>query len=209
MSILRNKKFYVLLLLGIVLMTACSREYTSEEMNYIKQIQISRAEKDSTFQASPNSPFNYKGKVEFHPLKYFDVDPDYVLSSKLYEFELKDTIPIFGTNGEERSAIRFGYFKLKYQDIPFNLNVYEGIYQDTLKYYSIWFTDNTTNNESYGVGRYINFDLNEDPNHIYNIDFNNAYNPYCAYSAEYSCAIPSKEDHINIAILAGEKKFHD
>lgn len=49
----------------------------------------------------------------------------------------------------------------------------------------------------------------EDPNHVYTIDFNLAYNPYCAYSPNFSCAIPTKEDFITIAINAGEKKFHD
>ena len=98
---------------------------------------------------------------------------------------------------------------MKYKETKFDLNVYETIYQDTLKYYSIWFTDKTTNNETYGVGRYINIDRDENPDHIYKIDFNMAYNPYCAYTSSYSCAIPTKEDHIAVAIKAGEKKFHD
>jgi uncharacterized protein (DUF1684 family) len=77
-----------------------------------------------------------------------------------------------------------------------------------LKYYSIWFTDKTTNEESYGVGRYVDFELNMNSDFIYTVDFNYAYNPYCAYSSEYSCAIPTKEDYLDIAIEAGEKKFH-
>jgi len=118
-------------------------------------------------------------------------------------------VVIFGTKGEERSSVRYGYLKLNYKGTKFNLNVYETIYQDSLKYYSIWFTDKTTNDETYGVGRYINFELNDDPEHIYSVDFNTAFNPYCAYSSTYSCAIPTKEDHIAVAIKAGEKKFHD
>jgi len=50
--------------------------------------------------------------------------------------------------------------------------------------------------------------LNPDKNFVYTIDFNLAYNPYCAYSPDYSCAVPSKEDHISLAIEAGEKSFH-
>jgi hypothetical protein len=76
------------------------------------------------------------------------------------------------------------------------------------KYYSIWFTDKTTNEESYGVGRYLDFKKSDNPNKVYTIDFNYAYNPYCAYNSNFSCAIPRKEDHINFAIKAGEKKYH-
>ena len=200
---------YVLLLGTIIILSSCGRNYSTEELAYIKEIETNRAQKDSTMQFSPNSPFNYKGKVEFHPLNYFDVDPDYVLTSKMTEFKKKDTVTVFGTKGEERKSVRYGFLNLDYKGQKFELNVYESVYQDSLKYYSIWFTDGTTNNESYGVGRYINFNLNEDLNHIYSIDFNKAYNPYCAYSAEYSCAIPTKEDHIDLPIYAGEKKFHD
>lgn len=200
---------YFLLLAALVLLSSCGRDYTQEELVYIKTILDSRAEKDSSFENDPNSPFNFKGKVDFHPLNYFDVDPDFVINSKLYEYDIKDSISVFGTKGEERFSLRFGYLKLNYQGTQFDLNVYETIYQDTLKYHSIWFTDRTTNDETYGVGRYINFELNENPDHIYMIDFNEAYNPYCAYTSTYSCAIPTKEDHVDIAVKAGEKKFHD
>ena len=87
--------------------------------------------------------------------------------------------------------------------------MYSSIARDSSIYHSIWFTDKTTNNETYGVGRYLPFDLNQDKNYKYTIDFNLAYNPYCAYSSDYSCAIPSKEDYIDLAIKAGELKYHD
>ena len=75
-------------------------------------------------------------------------------------------------------------------------------------YYSIWFTDKTTGEVTYGVGRYIDFEIHPDKDFNYTVDFNLAYNPYCAYSPEYSCAIPTKEDYIDLAIEAGEKNFH-
>ncbi len=71
-----------------------------------------------------------------------------------------------------------------------------------------WFTDKTTGNETYPVGRYLDFELNNDPEFIYKLDFNRAYNPYCAYSDLYTCAIPTKEDYLDFEIKAGEKTFH-
>ncbi|RPI65036.1 MAG: DUF1684 domain-containing protein, partial [Ignavibacteriales bacterium] len=128
--------------------------------------------------------------------------------SKLNEYEHKDSITIFGTKGEERKVIRYGYVTLNYNNKEYKVNVYKGESNTGETYYSIWFTDKTTGEETYGVGRYIDFELNPDKDFIYTIDFNLAYNPYCAYSPDYSCAIPTKEDHIDLYIEVGEKIFH-
>jgi uncharacterized protein (DUF1684 family) len=67
------------------------------------------------------------------------------------------------------------------------------------------FTDLTTGSESYGGGRYVDLELPFSDKVI--IDFNRAYNPYCAYNHKYSCAIPPEENHLNVAIKAGVKAF--
>lgn len=206
------RKFFNLTLSLItftLLLQSCGNEYTPEEEEYIKSIEASRIEYDNYMRDDPNSPFNYKSKVEFHPLQYFDVDPEFVFQSKLTEYDQKDTVTIYGTKGEPREVVRFGFVVINYKEKDYKINIYEGRTRSGMVYHSIWFTDKTTNVESYGVGRYINFEVTDDPEHEYTIDFNTAYSPYCSYSSEYSCAIPTKEDYIDLAITAGEKKFHD
>ncbi len=193
----------------VLLISSCGKNYSSEHKKYITKIEKQRFDKDNEMRNDPTSPFNYKGKIKFNNLKYFDVDPDFVFRSKLFEFSPKDTVTIFGTKGEPRQVVRYGYVLFNYNYKQYKINVYEGKTRDDQIYYSIWFTDKTTNDESYGVGRYIDFEKQPDPNYIYEVDFNLAYNPYCAYSSNYSCAIPTKEDYIPLAITAGEKKFHD
>lgn len=201
--------YYIFFITSLLFITACSKKYTSEQLIYIEKIEKQRKEKNEYMKNNPASPFNFKGKVEFHELNYFDVDPNFVFKSKLFEYNPKDTITIYGTKGEPRTVVRFGYIVINYQGGQYKINVYEGKSRTGEKYYSIWFTDKTTNKESYGVGRYIDFEKHDNPNYIYTIDFNLAYNPYCAYSPNYSCAIPTKEDYIPIEIKAGEKKFHN
>lgn len=196
-------------ILLMVIFNSCSDSYSPEQKKYIASIEKQRLEKDEYMKNNPNSPFNFKGKIEFHPLNYYAVDPDFVFHSKLKEYTVKDTITIFGTKGEERKAIRFGFVEFEYKNLNHRLNVYKGSTQSGEEYCSIWFTDLTTNDESYGVGRYLDFEIIRDPGFIYTIDFNLAYNPYCAYSPDYTCAIPTKEDHLNLAITAGEKKYHN
>lgn len=197
-----------MMILLISIFYSCGDNYSPEQKEYIALIEKQRVDKDEYMKNNQNSPFNFKGKVEFHSLKYFDVDPDFVFQSSLNEYPTKDTITIFGTKGEERKVIRYGFVKFDYKKQSYKVNVYKGSTKNGSEYFSIWFTDLTTNNESYGVGRYLDFELEPDSSFLYTIDFNLAYNPYCAYSADYTCAIPTKDDFINLAIEAGEKKFH-
>ena len=204
-----NHLAYALALILALLMLGCGKNYTPEQKVYIAKVEKERADKNDWMKNDPFSPFKRKSKVEFHDLKYFDVDPAFVFQSKLYEYNPKDTITIYGTKGEPRKTVCFGYILINFANQQHKINVYQGSTSSGEIYYSIWFTDKTTNNESYGVGRYIDFEKVDDPNHVYLIDFNEAYNPYCAYSPDFSCAVPTKEDFILIEIRAGEKKFHD
>jgi uncharacterized protein (DUF1684 family) len=199
----------VILLFLIVLFFYRDKSYTPAEREYINKIEKQRLEKDMEMKNDPDSPFNQDPNAHFAPLKYFDVDPEFVFKSKLFEYNPKDTIKIYGTKGEERKVVKYGYVTITYKEKKYNVNVYKGKTKKGQEYYSIWFTDKTTNKESYGVGRYLDFEKMDDSNYVYTIDFNLAYNPYCSYSAKYSCAVPTKEDYLNIAVEAGEKKFHD
>lgn len=200
----------VLAVLAVILLTnVYSRHYTPEEKRYIAEIEKQREAKDYEMQNDPSSPFNAKGKIHFEKLKYFDVDPSFVFKSKLYEYGNKDTVTVYGTKGEPRKALRYGYITFSFEGRSYKMNVYKGFTRTGQEYFSIWFTDKTTNQESYGVGRYLDFEKVDNPDYIYTVDFNLAYNPYCAYSPNYSCAVPTKDDYVDIGISAGEKKFHN
>ncbi|PKL82282.1 MAG: hypothetical protein CVV24_10915 [Ignavibacteriae bacterium HGW-Ignavibacteriae-3] len=209
----RSARFRVIILAHFLLLafiiTGCGKNYTPEQKSYIDGIEKYRSAKNLEMKNDPYSPFNKKTKVQFHDLKYFDPDPEFVFTSKLTEYNPKEEITVYGTKGEPRSAVRYGYLNFVYKNQSIKLNVYKSSSGAGGIYYSIWFTDKTTNNETYGVGRYLEFEKSDDPENIYKIDFNLAFNPYCAYSPDYSCAIPTKEDFIPIEIRAGEKKFHD
>ncbi|RJP65421.1 MAG: DUF1684 domain-containing protein, partial [Ignavibacteriales bacterium] len=186
---------YFVLFAIIIFITGCGKNYSPEERDYINKIEKIRIDKNNEMKNDANSPFNQDPKAHFEPLKYFDIKPDFLFKSKLTEYPSKDTIKIYGTKGEERKVVKFGFITFTYKNKNYKVNVYKGRSKNGIEYYSIWFTDKTTNNESYGVGRYIDFEYNTDKNFIYSVDFNLAYNPYCAYSSKYSCAIPTREDY--------------
>ena len=74
-------------------------------------------------------------------------------------------------------------------------------------YLFVPFTDATTGNESYGSGRYLEFYKKDIENNLLQIDFNKAYNPYCAYATGFKCPIPPRENRLTISIRAGEMNF--
>jgi len=203
------------LLLLVLLFASCSKK--SVDPQYLKEIEDYRKQIDSTFRYSPDSPFKRDTTVKFTGLKYFDVNPDFVFKSKLYKYAIPETVVVSGTKGEKRTQIKYGYFQFTYKGKTHKINVYkypESVIKDGKEYLrnylAIWFRDLTTGDETYEVGRYLDVEEESpDPDFLYTLDFNKAYNPYCAYTPIYSCAIPRDEDFINLRIEAGEKKYHN
>lgn len=207
-----TRNFFLFIILLLSLNLGCKEDgvdINSEEAKaYIDELIKERKEKNYNLQFDTNSPFNRDTSAKFQPLRYFEPRLEFIFKSKLKTFENPDTVSILGTRGETRPAIVIGYLEFEKNGKVHRLNVYKSFSRTGEPYYSLWFTDRTTGKETYGVGRYLDFELNDDPDFIYTIDFNRAYNPYCAYSPLFTCPIPRREDYIDLAIEAGEKNFH-
>ncbi|WP_026450654.1 DUF1684 domain-containing protein [Aequorivita capsosiphonis] len=146
---------------------------------------------------------------DFKNLEFYPIDLKYRVKAKL--IRTPDEKPFLMPTSTERlpEYVKYGeaHFTLEGKDIVLNLfkstQPYdEPGYED---YLFVPFTDLTSGDGSYGGGRYIDQRIPEGDTII--IDFNKAYNPYCAYNARYSCPIPPKENDILIRIEAGVKDF--
>jgi len=102
----------------------------------------------------------------------------------------------FTVNGKEQKLFAYQLLVLKNKQATSNL-------------FFIPFMDGTSNNESYGGGRYIDFEKGDVQNNTLTIDFNKAYNPYCAFVSGYNCPIPPKENTLTIAVKAGERYWKE
>lgn len=169
----------------------------------------SRADKDAHFRDGPQSPFNRPTPVPFSPLKYFPPSPEWAFRSKLTVAKTQVPVTILDTKGRQREGVIYGSLGFEKDGVSYTLRVYRMTGPGGSHYYALWFTDRTTGASTYDVGRYLDFEKSEDPDHVYTLDFNQAYNPYCAYSPAFGCAIPRKEDRLDLAVTAGEKKWHD
>lgn len=195
---------------GAATILSCVKQenVTTLDELYVSKLQQERENKDWELTYDPYSPFNVDSNAVQEPLKYFEPTSEFIFKSKLHRNEKPDTVMILGTRGEQRKAIIEGYVLLNYKGQEHKLNIYKSFGPQGQSYHSIWFTDKTTGKETYIVGRYLDFKLNPDPEYVYEIDFNRAYNPYCAYSDLFTCPIPTKDDYLDFEIRAGEKNFH-
>ena len=165
---------------------------------------LHRAEVDTSFRNDPGSPFRRDTSVAFTGIHWFPIDVRYRSAVRLHRYPAPETVQVMGTKGEPRKQLRYGYFELVLPDdrgdpVAMRLNVYKFTPSDSVRYaryrdhLSMWFTDLTTGKETYHVGRYIELgEEHADPDEPYIVDLNKAFNPYCAYSALYSCAIPTR-----------------
>jgi uncharacterized protein (DUF1684 family) len=151
-----------------------------------------------------------KGKDKKH-FRFFPINKDYNVTG--YFERIIDTVG-FTMNtsaGTVKYFYKYGRLDFMIDGKEFLLYVYQGKelmqteqYKD---YLFVPFTDATTGNESYGSGRYLEFYKKDIENNQVQLDFNKAYNPYCAYSTGFKCPIPPRENRLSIAIKAGEMNF--
>jgi uncharacterized protein (DUF1684 family) len=179
---------------------------SDQERQYITDLRKFRAEKDSFLQVSPRSPIKKEDRRAFRHLNYFNVNPAFVVRATLHRNENPPPLTITTTTGENRDAINYGTLEFTLLGRKLHLSVFK--FSDRRGEQSLFvpFTDSTSAHETYGAGRYIDLDENETGEYI--LDFNRAYNPYCAYNENYSCPIPPRENRLPIAITAGEKVYH-
>jgi len=145
-------------------------------------------------------------------MHFFDVNEKYRVTAK---FEKAQTDQWFEmpTSGRIKKVFRvYGVLSFKINDTLVKLNLYQSqglMSNDQYKnYLFLPFTDATTGAETYESGRYIDLQTSDIKNNEVVIDFNKAYNPYCAYvSGVYNCPIPPAANHLPVAILAGEMVY--
>ena len=205
----RGRTFATLLAAWMALSAADVGRATGLDDAGLAAIVKFRAEKDAYMRDDPQSPFKHAPAVAFAPLKYFPPDPAWVLRSKLQIYPDQQPVTILDTKGRKRDGVIHGWLTIARDGRTHTLRVYRMSAPGGGFYYAVWFTDRTTGDTTYEVGRYLDFEKVDDPEHVYTLDFNLAYNPYCAYTSAYGCAIPRKEDHLDLAITAGEKKWHE
>src|SRR5271157_3397414 len=165
------------------------------------ELETERTMKDGFMAADPESPF-IVGRVPFHALRYFPPNRKFIVRATLERRAIPEEAYL-RTNRDNQAVMRYiGDLSFSLEGEPLHLRLYhagEGVGTSVF----VPFRDLTSGRDSYGPGRYLTLELNEADE--YEVDFNRAFNPYCAYTDEFECAFPPSENDLPVAVRAGEK----
>jgi uncharacterized protein (DUF1684 family) len=195
-------------LFSFLLIVACNSQDKRPLMGKTEyQQELNASYKDAT-----KSPLKKKDLRTFKGLDFFPVDATFIVIAKLTKTANAPTFEMATTTDRKPLYKEYGVlnFQLKGKDCA--LTIYQS--QDDLRdeeykdYLFLPFTDDTSGNESYGGGRYMDaMTTDEKADGTIELNFNNTYNPYCAYNDKYSCPLTPRKNHLNIEIKAGIKVF--
>ncbi|WP_295667866.1 DUF1684 domain-containing protein [uncultured Mucilaginibacter sp.] len=194
------KPLFLVILLGNVLQ--------SFGQDYKARIDAFRKSYENDFLTDASSPLK-KDDLQF--LRFYDADSSYRVTADVKYLTGEPIFIMHTFNGASQQYVRYALLNFKLNGKELQLTVYRSIALANITAYKDYlflpFTDNTNGNTTYGGGRYIDLNTADFKGATMTLDFNKAYNPYCAFSGKYSCPKPPPENNLTIAVEAGEKLF--
>lgn len=165
-----------------------------------------RERRDKYFGGHANSPLTAGQRERFTGLVYYGENPDLALELPLDVDGpgIGEHLTIAGLDGTPKEYVRAGRIHFTAEGQPVTLTVFRDVARGR---YFLPFRDLTAGEETYPVGRYL--DPQARPDGTLQVDFNYAYNPYCAYSDGWTCPVPPFENMVRVRLAAGEKIFPD
>ena len=187
-----------------VLLAGCEEDTGMDSSTFDEQELLDiRREKDEAFRTA-ESPIPEHMRDTFKGLKYFAPSEEGVVDAVFVPAAAADTMTMTTTTSELRPALRAGRFVFTYGTTACTLVAYQFLSGPTDSYF-VPFTDPTTGETSYRGGRYLDVERTSDS--VYVIDFNRAYNPFCAYNDAYSCPRVPRENNLPVAVTVGEQSW--
>ena len=197
----------LLSILTTVIFFSCAKKNSTHE----NEIKLFQYELNREFAHATKSPLTKEDIKTFKALAFFEIDENYNIEA---DFELTPNTAIFEmpTTTDRLPLYRkYGIAHFTMNGKKMELSIYQNqqlmtdfSYKD---YLFLPFNDATNGTATYGGGRFIDLEIPSEGSRKIRIDFNKAYNPYCAYNHTYSCPIPPSENNLPIEIPAGVKTF--
>ena len=189
------KNTLTLLVLAISL-SLFAQDQEQESIDYRKELSLE-------YKSGENKVLTEREKKNFGYLNFYDFDPEFVVEAR---FEPLDNTEGLQLKTSTTRIASYLHFTLKGKKCKL-LVLSSPSLKDDPEYYnylSVYFTDQTNGKGSYKVGRYM--ELRSPLSEKVVLNFNNTYNPYCAYSKRFSCHIPPVETHLPVKVTAGVKE---
>ncbi|MCC5936945.1 MAG: DUF1684 domain-containing protein [Lunatimonas sp.] len=195
--------FIVVVVFGSLVYTLTGGGESPEQ--YRERIEAERERQYKYLKFNLESPLTEVQKRELEQLEFYPVDQSFLVKARMEPIETKKMVEVPLTDGSVEKYVRhsFAVFELDGKEV--RLLLLQAAKEVDKRNFFLAFADATSGEETYGGGRYLN--LRQDGQRSITIDFNLAYNPYCAYNPDYACPIPPRENILEIPIRAGEKNY--
>lgn len=181
----------------------------AQDNSYQTEIKLHRKELNEHFKDKKESPLLAKEIKKFTALPFYPINEKYKVTAKL-EFTFNTPVLyIQNTKGSSEAYQQYALATFNIDGKDYQLSIYQSLALKKKKGYEnylfIPFTDNTNGTTTYSGGRYMDTRIPDEYTGTITLDFNKAYNPYCAYNNNYVCPVPPKNNHLDTSILAGVK----
>ncbi|MEY4963235.1 MAG: hypothetical protein RLZZ323_554 [Bacteroidota bacterium] len=197
-------------LLVLVLLVQFGFGFSQEQFS-LAAVEKFQNELNAEYADAKTSPLLPEDLKTFHSLEYYPANEKFFVVAKFIRTENEQPFEMKTSTDRRPVYVKYGEAHFSIESQVFQLNLYRNIELSKKEQYKDYlflpFSDLTCGNESYIGGRYIDMKIPKGDTIV--IDFNTAYNPYCAYSYKYSCPKVPLENDLKIAVRAGVKKFHD
>jgi len=178
---------------------------TEDPQLYQNTIEAERERQFKFLKYNLESPLKEEQKQALDSLDFYPIDQAFKVRARMVPAENKRILEIPMTDGSIERYIRHSFAEFEWQGQPVKLLLLQAEDETDRRNFFLAFADDTSGEETYGGGRYLN--LRQDGQSSITIDFNLAFNPYCAYNPDFACPIPPRENILEIPIRAGEKNY--
>ncbi len=210
---MKRLHFLFIIVIGIMVwagVVSCSKPNRVQILAYQKAILKERADKDIFFASYPDSPLLPVQRMNFKGLHYYRPDIDYRVKADFTPAKSAGIFQIQTSSGRLRVYVVLGRLDFSLKGHKLTLTAYQE--KDLLAKHPddlfVPFTDLTSAKTTYGGGRYLDVKSKGSGARQVVLDFNLAFNPYCAYNHNFSCPVPPSVNHLPVAVKAGEKIFN-
>lgn len=183
----------------------------AQDLEPVEEIQRFIEQQNEYFKDENKSPLTTADRKSFKSLDYYDIDLDYRVEAKFIKVVSPRIISVNTSAGREKKFVEYAQLSFLLKGKKYSLYAYQ-IYNPKKAFQGgsdelfIMFNDKTNGDTTYGGGRYM--DVMVPNNDKLTLDFNQTYNPYCAYSTGWACPIPPVENNLDVRIEAGIKAYH-
>jgi uncharacterized protein len=173
-----------------------------DESSALADVESWRASREQLMRDDAESPIPEDKRDALLPIPYYPADPSYIVPAELRLSRDRPVLEMPTSTGTLRKMERVGTLEFSLHGQPLTLDAFVEAGQ-RLESLFVPFADMTTGIDTYAAGRYL--DIAPTPSGFYEVNFNKAYNPSCAYNERYECPYPPASNRLKVAIRAGEK----